>query len=1087
MQVTCPQCNQVLELPGERPKFCAYCGQALPTPPADVTVDVDHGAATLPPAGPVAVTEASMPQTVGGYRLVRELGRGGMGAVYEAADETTGRRVALKLIAPQLATPEGVARFRQEGRLAALIAHPRCVFVLAADEEAGRPYIVMELMPGPTLADLVEQQGPLPPEQAVAKILDVMEGLESAHQRGVIHRDVKPSNCFLDGAGRVKVGDFGLAKSLTRSAHLTRTGSFLGTPLFSSPEQVRGERVDEQSDVYAVAATLYYLLTGQAPFQSGDPAVTLARIAADPPPSLRSLRPELPLYLDRVVLRGLERSRERRWRNLAAFRDALLPFVPGQFSISGLGIRFGAYVIDQALFGLYGLGIVSWMLANGYITLPIPQSDATQVIPWLLDVLLFVCYYTFLEGIWGCSAGKWLLGLRVWAVADSAPPGLGRAFFRTSVFTLLTNLNTVATLLIGFILEAIAPESAQRGDWVVMILGVLDPIAYVLGIVLLVETMRARNGYRGLHDFASGTRVVRLPPRAQHRGIPSRPLDQQLSRPEELPDRVGNFAIRGALRWNEGAKLLLGEDEALGRVVLVWLHSGADTPPGPARRELARPSRLRWLAGGQHGELSWDAFQAPMGCALSDLVAEKGRLSFRELGPLLEQLTGELMAACAENTLPGELSVEQCWVQAGGQVLLLDTPLGDPAPVAPSLRAEAPALVGTFAPAARASHPDVNGADPVLDVELLEQDDQERALALLDQVVIVALEGRPRGSTEDRHPVRAALPGHATSLVNRLLGTPPGFKRLKCFEAELRVARERPAEVTRSNRAAHLTLLAVFLFGGLSCIFMIGWMSLMMGTVTTIVSIKDREQALQELDRVAASEHLLTQLHPSPLIRANGSVQWERDQQLRAQLVESLEDVQRERERRLKPLGRGPIMLRVLEEAAEQSAKTRARQAPRLSAMISSRPFRARAANLALTRERYIFSDVLNWWTVGTLAFWPVVWVLWAFLTRGGLSFRLLNIALVRADGRPVSRLQCAARALLVWTPVTLLLVLAVCLDDWYLSFGKMGSGYEWLPWASWGVWWSALLLLPLYVILALRSPGQSWHDRRVGTYLVPK
>src|SRR6202011_6075981 len=103
----------------------------------------------------------------------------------------------------------------------------------------------------------------------------------------VIHRDVKPSNCFVEADGRVKIGDFGLSKSLVREAHLTRTGAFLGTPLFSSPEQVRGERLDEQSDVYSVAATLYCLLTGQAPFQSGDAAATLARIAADPPPPMR--------------------------------------------------------------------------------------------------------------------------------------------------------------------------------------------------------------------------------------------------------------------------------------------------------------------------------------------------------------------------------------------------------------------------------------------------------------------------------------------------------------------------------------------------------------------------------------------------------------------------------------------------------------------------------------------------------------------------------------------------------------------------------------------------------------------------------
>src|SRR5207237_2489049 len=116
---------------------------------------------------------------------------------------------------------------------------PRCVFVLAADEAGGRPYIVMELMPGTTLQDLVDREGPLPVEKAILKILDVIEGLQEAHRLGVVHRDVKPSNCFLDAEGRVKVGDFGLAKSLSGSAHLTKTGTVLGRPHFAAPEQVR--------------------------------------------------------------------------------------------------------------------------------------------------------------------------------------------------------------------------------------------------------------------------------------------------------------------------------------------------------------------------------------------------------------------------------------------------------------------------------------------------------------------------------------------------------------------------------------------------------------------------------------------------------------------------------------------------------------------------------------------------------------------------------------------------------------------------------------------------------------------------------
>ena len=278
-----------------------------------------------------------------------------MGRVYEAEEAATGRRVAVKLISAEYAgSPDAVERFRREGRLASGVAHPRCVFVLAADEAAGRPYIVMELMPGETLQDLVDRDGPLPPDQALVKILDVIDGLCEAHRLGVVHRDVKPSNCFLEADGRVKVGDFGLSKSLVGDAALTRTGTFLGTPLFASPEQIKSEAVGPQSDVYSVAATLYCLLTGRAPFQGGDSAATLARIVSEAPPPMRSLRPRLPAALDRVVLRGLERDPAKRWRDLDEFQAALLPFLPDRLSIGGLGVRFGAFLIDYALFAVLG-------------------------------------------------------------------------------------------------------------------------------------------------------------------------------------------------------------------------------------------------------------------------------------------------------------------------------------------------------------------------------------------------------------------------------------------------------------------------------------------------------------------------------------------------------------------------------------------------------------------------------------------------------------------------------------------------------------------------------------------------------------
>src|SRR5581483_9703647 len=315
--VACGQCGRALEFSGEPPKFCAYCGVRLDSaPPADPTPL--QNASTVAYEGPTTVPEATQPaapDTIGGYRLLRVLGSGGMGTVFEAVGESTDQHVAVKLLTSPLTAHEtALERFRQEGQLASLISHPRCVFVLAADEEAGRPYIVMELMPGETLRDLVECRGPLPPLEAVAKILDVIEGLIEAHRLGILHRDVKPSNCFLMPDGRVKVGDFGLSKSLTGDTSLTQTGAFLGTVLFASPEQVRGEGLGYASDVYSVCATLYFLLTGQAPFQHSNPGAVLAKVVSEDPRPIRQLRPDVSRRLERVVLKGLERDKDRRWQ-----------------------------------------------------------------------------------------------------------------------------------------------------------------------------------------------------------------------------------------------------------------------------------------------------------------------------------------------------------------------------------------------------------------------------------------------------------------------------------------------------------------------------------------------------------------------------------------------------------------------------------------------------------------------------------------------------------------------------------------------------------------------------------------------------
>jgi serine/threonine protein kinase len=223
-----------------------------------------------------------LPREVAGFRLLRVLGKGGMGIVYEAEELASGRRVALKVLADELSvSEEAFERFRREARIAASVSDTSCVFVFGAHQVEGSPAIAMELCVGETLDHRIQTGDRVPVADAVRWTMQILDGLEAAHQAGVIHRDVKPSNCFLTAEGRIKVGDFGLARSLERDVQLTRSGVFLGSPLYAAPEQVRGRQVDLRSDLYSVGATLYAVLTGRSPYHGENLGEVLARILSE--------------------------------------------------------------------------------------------------------------------------------------------------------------------------------------------------------------------------------------------------------------------------------------------------------------------------------------------------------------------------------------------------------------------------------------------------------------------------------------------------------------------------------------------------------------------------------------------------------------------------------------------------------------------------------------------------------------------------------------------------------------------------------------------------------------------------------------
>ncbi len=369
-----------------------------PTTTAVSSSTVTYHAPSVIPTDPESYAGGD-PVRVPGYRIIRRLGQGGMGTVYEAEESGTGRRVALKLITPHVATsPYAVDRFRREGRIASGLDHPRCVFVLKADFADGLPYIIMELMPGETLRQHATRQGALRPDEAVLMILDVIEGLHEAHRLGVVHRDIKPSNCFLTADGRVKLGDFGLAKSLYEPSDLSASGQFIGTPDFASPEQIKGLPLDARADLYSVAATLYALLAGHPPFRGHNPAATLARVVSEDPPPIRASRPDVPESLERIVLRGMNRDCDRRWADLEEFRMALLPFAPGRVTPGTLGLRLAAFFADVAILSL---PFAALNLSGYYLF-----DTTTSILSAITSNVAGFAYHAVSEGVLGWSPGK---------------------------------------------------------------------------------------------------------------------------------------------------------------------------------------------------------------------------------------------------------------------------------------------------------------------------------------------------------------------------------------------------------------------------------------------------------------------------------------------------------------------------------------------------------------------------------------------------------------------------------------------------------------------------------------------------------
>lgn len=275
-------------------------------------------------------------KTIGKYRFVDKLGKGGMGTVYRAVDETLDREVAVKVLNPDLADETVMTRFRAEATTLAKLNHPEIATIFEIYRSDSDLLMVMELVRGETLDQLSQRCGPLPPERAAYLVAQVLGALEHAHRAGIVHRDLKPANVMVTESGGVKIMDFGIAR-VVGAEHLTSDGTMMGTPAYMAPEQVMAKDVDGRADLYSAGVVFYRLLTGTLPFQADTAIGMVQKQLSDMPTPVQSRRADLPDWCGTILERALAKSPADRFQTAEEFRSALLA------AISGATEHTGAY------------------------------------------------------------------------------------------------------------------------------------------------------------------------------------------------------------------------------------------------------------------------------------------------------------------------------------------------------------------------------------------------------------------------------------------------------------------------------------------------------------------------------------------------------------------------------------------------------------------------------------------------------------------------------------------------------------------------------------------------------------------------
>ncbi len=403
----CLKCHTPLP---DNSKFCFACG-------ADQTGGGTAGTTSAELAG----LQGRLQRIVEGkYKIERMVGKGGMGAVFLAHDLTLDREVAIKVLPPDISQdPKVIQRFQQEAKTAAKLDHTNIIPIYRVESEGGLNYFVMKYIAGTSLEDVLEQQKQTLPADYIQRVLwEAACALGHAHQRGIVHRDVKPANIMFDHDGRVMLTDFGISKALQAASGFTGTGMIIGTPHYMAPEQAKGQQVDGRADQYSMGVVGYRMITGQLPFGGDSVHTILYKHIFEPAPRTSSIRQDMPPHLSESIARALAKEPEQRYPTMEDFATAVWPEQPVSAPTKGgkaastsrrppprtkgpvtadtptevtsapttplpkTGMKVGASGPKKSRAGLFvGVAVVAVAGVGGYIALANKQTAAPPVSP----------------------------------------------------------------------------------------------------------------------------------------------------------------------------------------------------------------------------------------------------------------------------------------------------------------------------------------------------------------------------------------------------------------------------------------------------------------------------------------------------------------------------------------------------------------------------------------------------------------------------------------------------------------------------------------------------------------------------------